>query len=116
MTSKGSANGTTGTMRTRQHLLLRLVRGACEMLVTTEPWIAKTITVSGATEGNDSPHLVRKMTVRLAEEYGLNAEARVNGRTVVVRLSRHAAGVEDRREAAAAKAGAGLLTPDSTVV
>ena len=77
-------------MRSRQHLLLGLVRGACEMLVATEPWLARTVTVSGAVEGDDSPRLVRNMTVRLAEEYGLDAEATARGRTIVVRLSRPA--------------------------
>lgn len=103
MTSKASASGTTAAVRSRQHLLLGLVRGACEMLVATEPWFARTVTVSGAIDGNDSPRLVRNMTVRLAEEYGLDAEARARGRTIVVRLSRPAA-------------EAGLLTPDFAVV
>ncbi len=103
MTSKASASGTTAAVRSRQHLLLGLVRGACEMLVATQPWFARTVTVSGAVDGNGSPRLVRNMTVRLAQEYGLNAEARTRGRTIVVRLSRPAA-------------EAGLLTPDSTVV
>ena len=107
---------TVRTARSTRYALLTLVREACDMLVFAHPTVVGSITVSRTLDDGDGAALVRTMAVRLAQEYGLDAEARVKGRTIVVRLSRPAANPDEEREAAGHTSQAGLLTPDSTVV
>jgi hypothetical protein len=85
-----SFRATVRTARSTRHALLTLVREACDMLVFAHPTVVGSITVSRTLDDGDGAALVRTMAVRLAEEYGLDAEARVKGRTIVVRLSRPA--------------------------
>jgi hypothetical protein len=82
---------THATARKPRQALLTLVREACDMLVFTHPTVVGSVTVSRTLDDGDGAALVRTMAVRLAEEYGLDAEASVKGRTIVVRLSRPAA-------------------------
>jgi len=86
-----SSRGTAETAQGKRYELLGLVRTACEALVSSPASIMEAVTVAGAIESGEDTHLIGNMTAWLAQEYGLHAEMRANGRTIAVRLSRPAA-------------------------
>ena len=88
MVSRVSTNITKGIAPATRQSLLALIRGGCEMLRSTHPSLAGSVTVSRALDSNDGARFVERMAVRMAEEYNLDAAARTEGRTIVVRLSR----------------------------
>jgi hypothetical protein len=92
-----SFKGTVGTARSTRHALLTLVREACDMLLLAHPSVVGSITVSRTLDDGDGAALVRTMALRLAEEYGVDADARTDGSTVIVRLARDAGHIHVER-------------------
>jgi hypothetical protein len=86
-----SSRGTAETAQGKRYELLGLIRTACEALVSSPASIMEAVTVAGAIESGEDTHLIGNMTAWLAQEYGLHADMRANGRTIAVRLTRPAA-------------------------
>ena len=86
--SETSLRGTTKAAQRTQQSLLRLVRESCNVLLSTQPSVIKSVTVSQSIENRGGARLAKRMAMRLAQEYHLDAEARSNGTSVVVRVSR----------------------------
>jgi len=81
--------GTTAEIAQKSHIeLLGLVRGACEMLLSTQPYVVESTEVSRMLEDRQSARFIRRMTLGLAQEYGLYAEVTLTGFSFVVRLGR----------------------------
>ena len=78
----------TSTVRSPRQALLTLVREACEMLLVTHPSVVGGVTVSRTLDDASAARLVGRTAVRLAEEYGVVADVRTDGKAVVVRLAR----------------------------
>ena len=91
--------GTTDTGRSAQQSLLRLVRGACEVLRSAHPSVVESLTVSRALDDGYSARLAARMAARLAEEYDVDVDARTNEKTVTVRLSREGGHIHLKRDA-----------------
>jgi len=83
-----ASSKTARRARNSQQMLLSLVRGACETLLSAHPSVVESLTVSRTLDDTDSARLAARMATRLAEEYGLDIDARTNATTVTVRLSR----------------------------
>lgn len=83
-----SSRATVATPRNTRQALLTLVREACDTLVVAHPSVIGSITVSRTLDGGDGAALVKTMALRLAEEYGVDADARTEGSTVIIRLTR----------------------------
>ncbi len=88
---------TVGTARSTRQALLTLVREACDILLLAHPSVVASITVSRTLGDGDGAALVRMMAVRLAEEYGVDADARTDGSTVIVRVARDAGHIHVER-------------------
>jgi hypothetical protein len=83
-----ASSKTARRARNSQQMLLSLVRGACETLLSAHPSVVESLTVSRTLDDADSARLAARMATRVAEEYGLDIETRVDAKTVTVRLSR----------------------------
>ena len=84
---KTPLEATSPAVRQTHIELLGLVRGACEMLLSTQTYVVESTEVSGMLEDRQSARLARRITLALAQEYGLCAETTLDGNSFVVRLS-----------------------------
>jgi hypothetical protein len=75
-------------VRATRHALLTLVREACDMLNVSHPSIVGDITLSRNLDDPSAARLVATTARRLAEEYGVNADAWTDGNVLVVHLAR----------------------------
>ena len=85
-----SLRGTTKTAQRTQQSLLRLVREACDLLLSTHPSIVEAVTISYPLGGSYGMRFATRMVARMAREYDLDVDTRINGGVAVVRLSRNA--------------------------
>jgi hypothetical protein len=87
----------TTTARRPRQTLLTLVREACDMLVAADPSVVGSVTVSRTLDDERAARLVESMARRLAEEYGVAADARADGSKVTIRLSRNSSHIHVER-------------------
>ena len=79
---------THATGRKPRQALLTLVREGCEMLLYAHPSVVEGVTLSRTLDDGDATCVVRRMALRLAEEYGVAADVTTNGSAISIRLSR----------------------------
>jgi len=79
---------TTNTVRSPREAFLTLVREACDTLLAAHPSVVGDIILSRTLDDASAASVVGTMAVRLAEEYGVAADVRTDGKAVVVRLTR----------------------------
>ena len=87
---------TAKTARSPRQALLTLVREACDTLVNTDPSVVGDIILSRTLDDASAASVLGTMAVRLAQEYGVAADVRTDGKAVVVRLTRDGHIHEDR--------------------
>jgi hypothetical protein len=110
-----SSDGSSGVMRMTEtsfrtthaigrkprQALLTLVREGCEMLLYAHPSVVEGVTLSRTLDDSKATCLVRRMALRLAEEYGVAADVTTNGSAITIRLSRDGHHIQLRRSQSA---------------
>jgi hypothetical protein len=87
------ANQTSRRLRNDRQALVDLVRESCEVLLEAHPSVIGSMTISRRFEDATSARLSARMATRVAEEYGLDADTRLDSSEVVIRLSRDGDGI-----------------------
>jgi hypothetical protein len=88
---------THATGRKPRQALLTLVREGCEMLLYAHPSVVEGVTLSRTLDDGSAACVVRRMALRLAEEYGVVADVTTNGKAITIRLSRDEHYIQLRR-------------------
>lgn len=87
---------TRDTVQRPRQAFLTLVREACWTLLATHPSVVGDIILSRNLDDASAAGAVGTMAVRLAQEYGVAADVRTDGKAVVVHLTRDGHIHEDR--------------------